>query len=250
MASVAQAIVPRAEVPELHSGDRMTRAEFHRIYEQMPAGFKAELIGGTVYVASPLKRRHGTYHVLLGTLFGTYQLHTPGVESGDNATVLLGDEGEPQPDLFLRIAPEHGGQSGTTTDDYVTGAPELLTEIANSSRSIDLHAKKDDYARYGVCEYLVLCVREQQLRWFDLRAGSELTADADGIVRIRSFPGLWIDVAALLREDRRLLTMLEQGLATPEHAAFVQALADAKREASGKRQPKGPRRGAQRKPGR
>jgi hypothetical protein len=40
----------------------MSREEFHRIYEQMPEDFKAELIGGIVYVASRLRRSHGTYH--------------------------------------------------------------------------------------------------------------------------------------------------------------------------------------------
>ncbi len=223
MATVPQTSVP----PELHNGDRMTREEFHRIYEQMPQDFKAELIGGIVYVASPLKRRHGTNHLPLGSLFFTYELTTPGVESGDNTTILLGEEGEPQPDLFLRILPEHGGQSRTTADDYVEGAPELVAETAHSSQSIDLHGKRDDYTRHGVREYLVLCLRERQLRWFDLRAEQELTAEADGIIRIRCFPGLWIDTAALLNKDPRLMTVLGQGLATPEHDAFVRALAEA-----------------------
>jgi hypothetical protein len=40
---------------ELHSGDRLSREEFHRLYSEMPEGFRAELIGGIVYVASPLK---------------------------------------------------------------------------------------------------------------------------------------------------------------------------------------------------
>src|SRR5438270_6929222 len=124
----------------------------------MPGDFEAELIGGIVYVASPLKRRHGTNHLPLGNLLFAYEDHTPGVESGDNATILLGDEGEPQPDLFLRILPEFGGQSRTTDDDYVEGAPELVAEIAHSSRSIDLHRKREDYTRYGVWEYLVLDV--------------------------------------------------------------------------------------------
>src|SRR5437870_4275574 len=127
---------------ELHTGDRMTREEFHRIYQQMPEGFKAELIGGIVYVASLLKRRHGTNHLPLGTLLFTYQGHTPGVECGDNTTILLGEEGEPQPDLYLRILPEFAGQSRTTPDDFVLGAPELLAEIAHSRRAIDLHGKK------------------------------------------------------------------------------------------------------------
>lgn len=214
---------------ELHTGDRMSQAEFHRIYEKMPAGFRAELIGGIVYVASPLKRMHGTRHVFLGTLFGNYVAKTPGVEAADNVTVLLGEEGEPQPDLYLRIVEECGGQSTVSEDDYIQGAPELFTELALSSRSIDLHAKRVDYTRYGGLEYVVACLREKRLRWFDLRADQEIPIDADGICRVRTFPGLWIDAQALFAEDyARALATLDKGLATPEHAAFVQKLAAAR----------------------
>jgi Uma2 family endonuclease len=221
--------------PELHTGDRMTCEEFHRIYEKMPKDFKAELIGGVVYVASPLKRRHGTNHLPLGTLLFAYEGNTPGVESGDNTTILLGEEGEPQPDLYLRILPEFGGQSWTTKMDYVAGAPELLAEIAHSSRAIDLHAKQEDYARYGVLEYLVVCLREKQLRWFDLRVNRELFPAADGVFRIHRFPGLWIHGQAFLAKDyQRLMVTLEQGLATSEHAAFVRRLAGLRSEQGSK----------------
>ncbi len=75
-------------------------------------------------------------------------------------------------------------------------------------------------------EYLVVCVREQQLRWFDLAAGKELQADAGGIYRIQTFPGLWINGPALLAQQYpALMQTLEEGLATPEHAAFVEELA-------------------------
>jgi sugar lactone lactonase YvrE len=77
-----------------------------------------------------------------------------------------------------------------------------------------------------VLEYLVLCLREMQLRWFDLSANRELTADADGVLRVRCFPGLWINADALLARDaRRMLATLDQGLASPEHAEFVRQLA-------------------------
>ncbi len=228
MATVPRTRPRRQPLPEVHTGDRMTRAEFHRLYEQTPPDFRAELVGGIVYVSSPLKLPHGSDHLPLATLFGIYQLKTPGVEAGDNTTILLGEEAEPQPDLFLRILPEYGGQSRTTRDEYVAGAPELLAEIAHSSRALDLHAKREDYRRHGVLEYVVFCVRERQLRWFDLRADRELEPDADGIVRVRAFPGLWIDVAALVSRDERLLNVLEQGLATRAHADFVRALAEAK----------------------
>src|SRR2546425_8787214 len=119
MATASQ--IASTDKPDLHSGDRMTADEFMRIYEQMPEDFKAELIGGIVYVASPLRRRHGTAHPAWGTLFFAYQGNTPGVECGDNTTIILGEEGVPQPDLYLRILPDYGGQSQTTAGDYVAG---------------------------------------------------------------------------------------------------------------------------------
>lgn len=229
MSTISRPALSKDDRLELRTGDKMTREEFHRVYEMMPEHVKAELIGGIVYVASPLSRGHGTNHLPLGSLFFAYEGATSGVESGDNTTVLLGDESEPQPDLYLRILPEWGGQSRTSNDDYVDGAPELVAEIAHSSRSIDLHAKRDDYTRYGVQEYLVVSLRERQLRHFDLRARQELPPEADGIVRLRTFPGLWVDAEALLAKDHaRLMATLQRGLATPEHAVFVERLAAAR----------------------
>ena len=211
------------------NGDRMTRADFHRIYETMPGDFRAELVGGIVYVASPLKRRHGTCHLHLGGLLAAYEARTPGVEAADNATILLGDEGEPQPDLYLRILPEFGGQSRTTADDYVDGAPELVVEVALSSRAIDLHGKYDDYRRYGVAEYLVVCLEESELHWFDLRGNQELSADSDGVLRVRTFPGLWIHCGALFAKNHaQMMVELDKGLATGEHADFVKQLTAAR----------------------
>ncbi len=212
------------DILELHNGDHMSQAEFHRIYSEMPEDFRAELIGGIVYVASPLKRSHGTPHVFLSTLLGTYALETPGTEPGDNTTLILGEDSEPQPDLYLRVLPEFGGQSTTDDEDYVVGAPELVVEVANTSRTIDLHRKLDDYAKYGVLEYVVVSTRDERLFWFDLASG-ESSESTDGIVRVRSFPGLWIDVAAVLSGSPRMMDALRQGLASAEHAEFVKRLA-------------------------
>lgn len=213
----------------LHSGDRMKRDEFHRLYEQMPRDFRAELIGGTVYVSSPVSRPHGRAHVPMTSLLFAYELATPGTECGDNETVLMGDEAEPQPDVYLRILPEYGGQSASTRQ-YVKGPPELIVEIAFSSRSIDLHAKLDDYSRNGVLEYLVVLLPENALRWFDLKAGRELTIDPDGVCRVQTFPGLWIDSAALRRQDFvSLMTTGQKGLESKDHSDFVARLAAARK---------------------
>jgi Uma2 family endonuclease len=222
---------PGDPVPILESGDRMTQAEFHRLYEQMPEDFRAELIGGVVYVSSPMKRRHGKFHLPAATLVTMYESATPGVEACDNATVILDEGDEPQPDLLLRVLPEYGGQSRTTSDDYVDGAPELHWEIAASSKSLDLHGKRERYAAAGVKEYLVLNLQDKCLHWFDLTTNTELKPDADGIYRIRTFSGLWIDGPALITRDLpKLLAVLEQGLASPEHTVFVAKLAAAHAE--------------------
>ena len=217
-----------ATPPPLESGDRLTRAEFERRYEAMPKVKKAELIDGVVYMGSPVRfRAHGRPHVLLLTWLGMYSALTPGVLCADNATVRLEVDSEPQPDALLRLEPEAGGNSWISADDYVEGAPELVAEIAASSASYDLHDKMDVYRRSGVQEYLVWRVYEDQLDWFALRAGeySRLTPDESGVIASRVFPGLRLARPALLAGDAaQVVTELQKGLGTAEHAAFVARL--------------------------
>lgn len=213
------------EIPTLHSGDQMTQPEFHRAYLRMSKSTKAELIEGVVYVASPVGIEHADMHFLFATMLGMYVLATPGVRGADNATTILGEEDEPQPDLSLRILPDFGGQS-RTEDNHIVGAPELIAEIAHSSRALDLHTKRSAYRQNGVLEYLVADIEDERLHWFDLRADQELTPDSDGVFRVRTFPGLWIDGAALFAYDlSRLTAALNAGLASPQHVEFVAALA-------------------------
>lgn len=218
------------ELPLLENGERMTREEFHRAYKQAPKGFKAELIGGVVHVPSPLRRLHGSRHLRIGTLFSVYEGNTPGVEAGDNATVLLGEGSEPQPDLYLRILPEFGGQSSTDREDYIVGPPELVLEVALSSRSIDLYSKREDYQRHGVLEYIVASIDDRRMHWFDLTRQQEHPIGADGVLRARTFPGLWIHLPSLFAwEFQPLMDTLLRGIASPEHADFVQRLATNKK---------------------
>ncbi len=219
------AIASQLELPPLYTGDRMSQAEFHRRYAAYPEDVKFELIGGIVYMASPLRRSHGRRHLQLGALLERYAGATPGVEALDNTTTILGEESEPQPDLALRILSAYGGQSRETEGDYVAGPPELIVEIAHSSRAIDMHQKRLDYQHAGVREYLVLCVEEPELHWFRFRPAGHLAPDAKGIYRSRIFPGLWVDGPALLASKRsRLQSVLRQGLASPEYTAFVRRL--------------------------
>jgi len=198
----------------------------------MPAGVRAELIGGIVYMPSPVKRRHGRYGTPFIRWFDEYEEATPGTEVLVGATNILGPESEPEPDACLIILPEYGGQTWADKNGYLNGAPEFVGEISYATESIDLHGKKLDYEKAGVREYLVVAlvvaVRQNQAFWFIRKKGRfrDMAPGSDGIFRSEAFPGLWLDGAAFLRRDRkRLLAVLRQGLAAPEHEAFARKLA-------------------------
>jgi Uma2 family endonuclease len=215
-------------VPPLENGDVLTRAEFEHRYEAMPHLKKAELIEGVVYVPSPVRHTyHGHPHTHLISWLGQYEASTPGVQASDNSTVRLDLDNEPQPDALLFIDPACGGQARIDAEEYIAGAPELVAEVASSSASYDLHAKLRVYRRNGVREYIVWRVLEREIDWFVLRAGQyeRIPLDAAGLYRSEVFPGLWLDPAALLRGDlATVLAVVQRGLASPEHAAFITRL--------------------------
>ena len=211
----------------LVAGQRMTRAEFHERYHAMPPGKTFELIAGKVYMASPLGRQHGDAHARVMLWLGTYGAFSPGVQVLDNASAALDGLSEVQPDASLRIEPALGGQThdlGT----IIGGAPELVVEVADSSRWLDLGPKLREYDQAGVLEYIVLALDPFDLIWHARRDGHlvRVQPDGDGLYRSTAFPGLWLDPAALAAGDGpALLGALGRGLATPEHAAFIARLA-------------------------
>jgi Uma2 family endonuclease len=212
-------------IPPLRQCDRLTRAEFERRYDAMPGVKKAELIEGVVSLPSPVPiEKHSSPHAILVGWLVQYWVATPGVLVGDNGSVRLDPENMPQPDAFLMILPEHGGQARIDPDDYLGGAPELAVEISASSAAYDLNEKREVYRRAGVREYLAWRVPEGGLDWFILREGrfERLEPDSHGIYRSEVFPGLWLDSGALLRGDlRAVFQSLQEGLASPEHAEFL-----------------------------
>ncbi|HET6879392.1 MAG TPA: Uma2 family endonuclease [Pirellulales bacterium] len=220
-------------VPPLEMGDHLTRAEFERRYNAMPGLKKAELVEGVVYMPSPVKPPHGRPHLLLAAWLGYYLSQTPGLDAADNATVRFDDVNEPQPDLLLAIEPAAGGKLHVDEDGYYAGSPEFIAEVAASSVSYDLHAKLRVYEREGVREYLVWRTRDGELDWFRLEQGKyvPMVPDDAGIVKSTVFPGLWLDRAALLRRDLpRVFAVLQEGIASPGHASFVEELAERGRQ--------------------
>ena len=229
-------------IPPLRDGDRMDADEFMRRYEADVSVARAELIGGVVHINArcnpdaplggnmpPISNGfHGVpQHRVAGWLYN-YEVSTPGVEGSAPTTVQTASSTErPEPDVLLRILSECGGATTRNADDYLVGSPELIVEVSRSSASYDLGAKRDVYEKNGVKEYLVWRTEDAEIEWFALRRKkyAALQPHADGTLRSEVFPGLWLDVPALLAGDlAKVLATLQQGVASPEHATFVAKL--------------------------
>ena len=216
------------QIPLLQNGDRLTRIEFERRYDAMPHLKKAELINGVVYMPAAAIRfeQHGAPHFDLITWMGLYRTGTPGIRGGDNSSLRLDLLNEPQPDAFLLILKEFGGQARIDKEGYVTFGPELIGEVTASTASYDLHDKLKVYQRHRVQEYIVWRVVDQEIDWFRLQGQRyvPLVPNA-GVFRSQVLPGLWLHARALIEGDMvRVARVAQKGLASTEHKAFVEKL--------------------------
>ena len=219
---------PLPAPPPLLNGDHLAVPEFERRYWAMPEIKKAELIEGIVVMSPPISNTHGESHGTTIYLLKTYAQATPGVSCGSNTSVRLDGKNEYQPDALLRIESGKLSHSQVGPDGLLEGGPELVAEIAVSSAAYDLHEKKAVYQRCLVPEYFVWLVLDLQIHWFALEQGDylELKPRSNAVIRSRVFPGLWLDVRALLAGDEdKVSRTLERGIKSAEHAAFVKRLA-------------------------
>jgi Uma2 family endonuclease len=198
---MAMATTEAAFVP-LESGDRLSRAGFHRRYCARPDIKKAELVRGVVDVPSPVRHRdHGWQNGLMVLWLSAFAARHPELDVAVNSTVFMADDSEMQPDAALFRPPAAGAPAPGVRpreDGYLEGAPELNVEIAASSAAYDL------YREVGVHEYIVWQVLERRIDWCRLREGRyrPLQPDAHGATEGEVFPGLRLDVTAMLAGDR------------------------------------------------
>src|SRR6202167_3191004 len=145
---------PVVRPPGLVTGERLTVEEFLRGWGELPELKRAELIDGVVYVPSPLSLDHGSLDTRIVLWLAYYAQATPGCKAGSNSTwLMLGSA--PQPDVYLRILPSHGGQSRNERQ-FGAGAPALAVEICVTSTEIDFGPKLALYQRAGVREYITV----------------------------------------------------------------------------------------------
>jgi len=217
--------MPTVVSQPLIAGQRWKRDEFLRRWEALPEVKHAELIGGMVYMPSPISLDHRSHDGLVIGWLTYYAARTPGCDAGSNGTWLMLEDA-PQPDADMRILPEYGGQSWVE-GPYCAGAPELAAEVSLSSASYDLGPKMELYRIAGVREFVAVLLGERSVVWYRLVGGKyvPLQPGADGLLRSVVFPGLWLDADAVLALNGvRIFDVLDLGLRSPEHQDFVRLL--------------------------
>jgi Uma2 family endonuclease len=196
----------------LENGENLHSSAFLRRFEAMPEVKKAELVEGTVYMASAVRAElHGKPDSLIQLWLGYYAAAREGMASYTNTTLLLDAENSLQPDAMLCSAPAPGGRVWLNSRGYLCGYPEFVCEVAASTTSLDLHQKLRAYCRNGVSEYLVWLVMEERFIWFALEDGEylELQEDASGLLKSRIFKGLVLDTrAALMGQAAKVIARL------------------------------------------
>lgn len=197
-------VILKPPAPFLESGDRLTRAEFHRRYLARPDIKRAELIDGVVYVPSPTRwSYHDDQATAMVAWVAAYAARHHGVHAGSTATLFLEGDNEVQPDAFLFKVDADGPGARVNEQGYIEGAPQLVVEVAASTVSYDLHDKMDVYRRNGVHEYIVWRVLDAMIDWYRLR-GDEyewVEPDDDGVIASAVFHGLRLHVPKLLAGD-------------------------------------------------
>jgi len=193
-------VAPSLRALPFENGDVMRRDEFHRLYSGCEGLEHVELIEGVVYLPPPIRLAgHALEQTFALEWLLAYRAGRQDIEVVAPATVLLDDENEPEPDaLMYRVDP------AAMVDGYLAKAPELIVEIAATSAARDLHQKKRAYERNGVREYIVWRTKDEAIDWFRLTPGGYVVVapDSAGSIESEEFPGLRLDVAAMLRLDR------------------------------------------------
>lgn len=176
---------------------RLTLDDYHRLGEAGVLGEddRVELLEGQLVDMSPIEPRHAFVVdelnerlVQLGA--GTFRVRPQN-------PVALDNRSEPQPDIVMARKPWPGyPHTHPRPEDIV-----LLVEVADSSRDIDLGAKRELYARAGIRELWIVDLTTDAV--FVCRAPrdgayeSVTRIDPSGTLEIEAVPGATIPAAAL-----------------------------------------------------
>jgi len=168
--SMVERLKPKT-FPPLEAGQLLDRPTFHERYEAMQPETRAELVGGVVYMPSPMSVDRGDTSLIVAGWLDRYRRFTPRIRGAVGATVKLYLKGEPQPDAFLFIlcpgpCPTRRSRGAGRGDTRTRGLRGEAGQGARSRRRREVTASPINSAESG-------CDRPHHLgSFFKIRASS------------------------------------------------------------------------------
>jgi Uma2 family endonuclease len=176
---------------------RLTLDDYHRLGEAGILGEddRVELLEGQLVDMSPIGPRHALAVDALNELLVTAVSGRAGVRV-QNPIALDGGT-EPQPDVVLVQRPWRGYPASHPGPEDII----LLIEVADSSREMDLGAKRELYARAGIREFWIVDLMTDGVLVCRNPGGDRYEAmtrvEPAGILDVEGLPGVAIPAASL-----------------------------------------------------
>lgn len=170
----------RVSVSDTVDHELLTTADF---LEWLEPGVHADLIGGEVFMHSPVSTRHAQLLNFVDAVLRLYiDRHKLGVLFREVVAVKLSGRNAFQPDLAFYVADRRDAVKPT----YVEGAPDLVVEVLSPrTADRDTGPKFAEYEQHGVREYWTLDAETPAHRFYR-RQDDELVEYADGEAQIDS----------------------------------------------------------------
>lgn len=188
----------RTPMPSLVRQDTLTFEEFCDI---IPEGVKADLLGGVIYVASPVNTDAADLTGWLAALLRAFiDKRDLGKLYIERVAYRLGPKHDPEPDIgFVPKELESTRRRG-----YIDGPPGLAIEIVTpDSVHRDYVLKREIYEEAGVREYWIIDLDERRATFLVLTKGRfQERKPLKNSWRSLIVPGFWIDVRWLWSDDR------------------------------------------------
>lgn len=179
--------------------------EFLRVAE----GRSCEWVDGEVVAMSPLSTDHQRIVRFLITLFQVYaEQRRPGVVLFERFQMKLGRVGR-EPDIMFVLEENRS----RLARNHLLGPADLVVEVTSrDSQERDRVEKYAEYEEAGVPEYWLIDPQAREIVTYQLDPdGRYQPADlADGLIRSRVLPGLWLRIEWLWQDPSpKLLSVLE-----------------------------------------
>ncbi len=184
--------MPRATQP-------ITADEFVELVQD---GQKADLLDGTIYMASPDSPEAADVNGLIYFLMrGFVSKRRSGKVYGPRSAFRLANTYAPEPDVaFVSLDRLHLWKGS-----IFNGAPDLAVEVVTpDSLNRDPAIKRDVYETAGIREYWMVHLLESQCTFLRLdgKKYRDVTPEPGAVFRSEAVPGFWIDPAWLFAEER------------------------------------------------